>query len=195
MKKLIFGLLFFSASAFSQINLDQPVLNGMGDQIYAAYNEPNAYYFFPQQLCRISEPEVRQVGERLISEFHVGLCKTEVERVTAALIAKGIQNPSVRVFRGLSAQTEASSLADSFGTYDPKVETLSDPGDFGGKIIYRISLYSGLNWISERRANRVMRQIFSDQPVSPYVQIQFSFNGIMNGQHQSLKSAVSVFLR
>jgi hypothetical protein len=182
-----------SVSAHAQINLDRPAMVGVGDQIYEGV-EPGWYYFFPKELCRVTAPTITQQGVRLFADFSVSLCPHQIDEIKSQLIANGIADPKVRLFRGVNVTATAMSLRDAFGSYDPKIEVLSDAGDFLEKTPYRISLYSGTRRRSVQNAQWVMNQLFGAESVDAFVQIEFEFTSIFGGVQRACKSAVSVYI-
>ena len=184
----------FGSLAHAQINLDKPVMIGSGDQIYESGSAPGWYYFFPKELCRTSVPSINQQGTRLFADFWVSLCDVQIDQVKAELVANGIKDPKVRVFRGLSATTSAMSLQDIYSDYDPKIETLGDAGDFSGITPYRLSLYSGSRRRSIRNAEEIMSTLFGSDSVDAFVQIQFYFTSVLAGLPRESTSAVSVYI-
>lgn len=114
----------------------------------------------PNQFCRLSEVEIANVGDRVIADFQVGICLKEIDFTVEALVDSGVQNPSVRILRGLNATVEKMQLGQMFPSYGPRIEMLGDPGNFDGSVKYRLSLYSSFSRRSTKLAWEVMKSLF-----------------------------------
>ena len=148
----------------------------------------------PTQLCRLNEVEIANVGDRVIADFKVGICPKEVELTVDALVAAGIQNPEVRILRGLDATVEKMQLGQMFPSFDPRIEVLGDPGNFEGFVKYRISLYSGYNRRSLKKAWEVLQSLFEEESIDAYVAVSYHFSSVYAGKLTDSSSQVAVYI-
>jgi hypothetical protein len=191
MKTLFSILLMWPMIASAQLNLDKR----LDDSVYESFSGDGTYYFIPRSLCRLSPPEYTLQGVRLVADFMVGICPSEIARAQKILSSHGVDKSKLKIIRGFNASVETSSLRQIYPDYDIHLQVLGDPGLFSGAIAYRISVDAGYKRRSNRWARQVLDQIFDPNSMDAYFSITYVFPSLRSGELRDSQTTVAAMIQ
>ncbi len=197
---LIACALLFSSTSYAQVNLDEPLSVDIGDRFFRSSADPKVVYTIPIGLYRTSRYFTKKQGDRLKTEFMLGLFPDQI-KVGQKKVNQVEEGSKLKVFRPVEAQYIGESM-DIPHEFDPKLfgangfENLMGPTHvyLDTKKSARVEWYhifplSAKSLIKEVFGRRFGQQIFGDHIGS----IEYSFVSIAAGEKRITKTRVGVY--
>jgi len=100
---LIACALLFSSTSYAQVNLDEPLSVDIGDRFFRSSADPKVVYTIPIGLYRTSRYFTKKQGDRLKTEFMLGLFPDQI-KVGQKKVNQVEEGRQLKVFRPEEAQ-------------------------------------------------------------------------------------------
>lgn len=185
MKYIALLILLTAIPSYALVNLDEPLSIGPHDMAYKSGADPSAAYLIPVSLVVQGNINTIEIDGEYRSQFQVGY---DTDRYNSFLS----QVPGLRMIRGVNATLLQDSPIDIPKKFRPKFVALGDPGEFGGSLLYRLSIRK-IGPKQGKESQKLLDNVFKGSSARHLGQVAYEFNAILTGQPYLAKTVISIF--
>jgi hypothetical protein len=192
MKTLIALSLMLAGHAHAQLRLDHPYPLGPSDVCYEASNDTQSIYCIPHELCRLGEVGYFQMDGIWQVQLSVGVCPSEVKHLNDLLVEKGATDKSIRFYRGVESQIDASRFNQISAQYRPQLKAVGDALNLYGPTLYVFQMNRVRRWFRDQTLE-VLDELFKSDSTQYLGSIQYQFITLIGDEIHLSKSLIPIY--